>query len=63
LSHHPAKRVATTAGREGKDDPDQRAGLAERIARFRGQRQAGASGNETSAVHSLFSLACAKIHY
>jgi hypothetical protein len=51
LSHQPAKRVAAAAGREGKDDPGQRTGLAERIPRFSGQRQRGASGNEISAVH------------
>ena len=53
LRHQPAKRIAAAAGREGKDDPGQRTGLAERFLGFRGQRQRGASGNETSTVHCV----------
>jgi hypothetical protein len=56
LRHYPAKRIPAAAGRERKDDSRQRTGLAKCIARFRGQRQGGASGNKISAVHSLFSL-------
>ena len=51
LGQQTAKRVAAAAGREGKDQLGQRAGLAERIPRYRGQRQTGAAGHETSAIH------------
>src|SRR5882672_1469583 len=63
LRQDPAKRVATAAGRERKDDLGQRTGLAERIACFRGQRQAEAPGQEVSAIHRVSSWADDPAHY
>jgi hypothetical protein len=60
---NPAERVAAAAGRERKDDLGQRTGLAERIARFRGQRQPEAPGQEASAIHRVSSRADDPAHY
>ena len=52
LRQLPAQPVAAAAGREGKDDLGQRAGLRPRKTCFRQQRQRQRAGHEISTVHS-----------